>query len=97
MLVAQLCLFVTPMNHSSSGSSVHGILQTRILERVAIPISRGSSQPRDRPESPELQAYSLPREAVKNYYISLLDCALSLTCCVIHDKSINISETPFLH
>ena len=29
------------------GSSVHGILQARILERVAIPFSRGSSRPRD--------------------------------------------------
>ena len=27
--------------------TVHGILQARILERVAIPFSRGSSQPRD--------------------------------------------------
>ena len=32
---------------SPPGSSVHGILQTRILEWVAIPFSRGSSQPRD--------------------------------------------------
>ena len=31
---------------SSPGSSVHGILQTRILECVVIPSSRGSSQPR---------------------------------------------------
>ena len=30
------------------GSSVHGILQARILEWVAVPSSRGSSQPRDR-------------------------------------------------
>ena len=30
------------------GSSVHGILQASILEWVAIPFSRGSSQPRDR-------------------------------------------------
>ena len=29
------------------GSSVHGILQARILEWVAIPFSGGSSQPRD--------------------------------------------------
>ena len=29
------------------GSSVHGILQARILEWVPIPFSRGSSQPRD--------------------------------------------------
>ena len=31
-----------------SGSSVHGILQARILEWVAISFSRGSSQPKDR-------------------------------------------------
>ena len=29
------------------GSSVHGILHARILEWVAMPFSRGSSQPRD--------------------------------------------------
>ena len=29
-------------------NTVHGILQARILERVAVPISRGSSQLRDR-------------------------------------------------
>ena len=33
---------------SLPGSSVHGILQASILEWVAIPFSRGSSQPRDR-------------------------------------------------
>ena len=36
-----------PMDCSPPGSSVHGILQTRILEWVAMPSSRGSSQPRD--------------------------------------------------
>ena len=36
-----------PVDHSLSGSSLHGILQARILEWVAVP-SRGSSQPRDR-------------------------------------------------
>ena len=36
-----------PMNSSSPGSSVHGILLARILEWVAIPFSRGASQPRD--------------------------------------------------
>ena len=35
------------MNCSLPGSSVNGILQTRILERVALPSSRGSSWPRD--------------------------------------------------
>ena len=36
-----------PMDCSPPGSSVHGILQARILERVVIPFSRGSSWPRD--------------------------------------------------
>ena len=35
------------MDCSPPGSSVHGISQVRILERIAISLSRGSSQPRD--------------------------------------------------
>ena len=35
------------MDCSQPGSSVHGIFQARILEWVAIPFSRGSSQPRN--------------------------------------------------
>ena len=35
------------MGYSPSGSSVHGILQERILEWVTMPSSRGSSPPRD--------------------------------------------------
>ena len=41
--VAQSCLTLCdPMYYT-----VHGILHARILERVAFPFSRGSSQPRD--------------------------------------------------
>ena len=47
-----------PMDCNPPGSSVHGILQARILERVAMPSSRGSSRPR----FPALQADSLPSE-----------------------------------
>ena len=36
-----------PIDCSLPGSSVHGVLQARILEWVAMPSSRGSSQPRD--------------------------------------------------
>ena len=44
----QSCLTLCdPMDCSPSGSSVHGILQARILEWVAISYSRGSSWPRD--------------------------------------------------
>ena len=48
VLVAQsgptLC---DPVDYSPPGSSVHEILQARMLEWVAIPFSRGSSQPRN--------------------------------------------------
>ena len=37
-----------PMDYSPTGSSVHGILQARILEWVAYPVSRGTSQARNR-------------------------------------------------
>ena len=40
-------LFCDPMDCSPPGSSVHGILHTRILEWVAIAFSRGSSQHMD--------------------------------------------------
>ena len=36
-----------PMDCSLPGSSVHGILQARILECVTLPFSRGTSLPRD--------------------------------------------------
>ena len=49
VLVAQSCLTLcNPTPCSSSGSSVDGILQVRILEWVAISFPRGSSWPRDR-------------------------------------------------
>ena len=45
---AQSCPTVCdPMDYSPPGSSVHGVLQARILEWVAISFSGGSSQPRD--------------------------------------------------
>ena len=43
MLICSLC---HPMDCNPLGSSVHGILQARILEWVAMPSSRGSSRPR---------------------------------------------------
>ena len=44
----QLCpALCNPMDCSLPDSSFHGILQAKILEWVAIPFSRGSSQHRD--------------------------------------------------
>ena len=54
---AQSCpTLCNPMGCSPRGSSVHGIFQTRILEWVAVSSSRGSSQSRDEPMSPESPA-----------------------------------------
>ena len=48
VLVAWSCpILWDPMEHSPPDSSVHGILQARILEWAAIPSSRRSSRPRD--------------------------------------------------
>ena len=47
--VVQSCLTLcNVVDCSPPGSSVHGILQARITERVAIPFSRGSSRSGDR-------------------------------------------------
>ena len=45
--LSHVLLFYDPMDCSLPGSSVHGISQARILEWVAVPSSRGSSQPSD--------------------------------------------------
>ena len=45
----QSCLTLCdPMDHRPPGTSVHGILQAKILAWVAMPFSRGPSQPRGR-------------------------------------------------
>ena len=50
--VSQLCpTFCHPMDCSPPGFSVHGILQARILEWVAIPFSKGSYRQRSNPVS----------------------------------------------
>ena len=47
-IVAQSCpTLFDPLDCSQPGSSLHGILQARILEWGAILLSRRSSQPRD--------------------------------------------------
>ena len=47
-LVSQSCLTLCdPMDRGPPGSSVHGILQAKVLAWVAMLSSRGSSQPRD--------------------------------------------------
>ena len=69
--VAQSCpTLCNPVDCSLSGSSIHGILQARILECVAISFSRRSSQPRNRTQVSRIAGrrfnFWATREAKKN-------------------------------
>ena len=77
-----------PMDCSPPGSSVHGILQARILKWVAIPFSRGSFQPGIEPRSPTLQADSLPSELYIYIYIYLYNSFWDYSCQTDFKKSL---------
>ena len=63
LLVGQSCPTVCdPMNCSPPGPSVHGFLQARVLEWVAIPSPEDLPNPEIKPTSPALQADSLLSE-----------------------------------
>ena len=79
-----------PMDCSLLGSSVHGILQARILGWVAIPFSRECSRPGIKLRSPALQADSSPSEppgkpiCVYVCLVSVSQC--SHMCTIMHPK-----------
>ena len=77
--VAQSCLVICDlMEHSPPGSSVHRILQARILEWVALPFSRGSSHPQ------ELNPHLLQWQA-DFFFTHRAACEEALTLCrIIH-------------
>ena len=77
VLVSQLCSALCPMDCSPLGSSVHGILQARILKWVAIPFSRGFSQPRDRTQASRIAGRFLTGWATREvqFYI-IISCIL---------------------
>jgi len=67
MLVAQSCPTLwDPMNCRLPRSSVHGILQARILEWVAISFSRESSWPRDQTQVSFIAGIFFAFKAAKN-------------------------------
>ena len=73
-LVTQSCLnLCNPTDRSPSGSSVHGICQTRILERVAISFARGSSPPRDQTWVSCIAGRFFTREAPTCAYVTLIN------------------------
>ena len=62
VLVAQLCpTLCNPVDCSPPGSSVHGILQVRILEWGPFPSPGDLPDPEIKPRSPALQADSYSR------------------------------------
>ena len=62
VLVTQLCLTLCNPMDCGPGSSVHGILQARILERVSCPSPGYFTNPEIKPRFPGSQADSLLSE-----------------------------------
>ena len=60
-----------PMDSSPAGSSVHGILQARILEWVVIPSSRDLPSLGIKPRSPALQVGYFPSESAGKPNVSI--------------------------
>ena len=79
-----------PMNYRPPGSSIHRILQARILEWVTIPFSRASSQTRDRTGVPTLQGDSL---LLSHWGINIIHFALLL----VKFHSVQFSSLQFSH
>ena len=77
VLVTQLCLTLCdPMDCSLPGSSVHGILQARILEWLPFLSPGDLPDPGIEPASPALQADSLPSEPLGTVNINTTHCTL---------------------
>ena len=72
IIKVKVCLTLCDhMDRSPPGSSVHGILQARILEWVAVPFSRDLPDSGIEPWSPALEADSLPSELAGEPLLSL--------------------------
>ena len=59
--------------------TVHGILQARILEWVAFPLSRGFSQPRDRTQLSHIAGGFFTSWATREAWYPWVDCLISLS------------------
>ena len=82
-LVAKSCpTLCEPMDCSLPGSSVHGLLQARILERVAISFSRGSSQPRDQIRDPCIAGRFLTNWAMREWEALILQKRFIIKSCL---------------
>ena len=80
----EIYLLCDPLDYSLSDSSVHGILQARILEGVAIPSFSGSSQPRDQTQvSHIVSGFCLSHQGSPTFFSH---CYLNYDLC-LPDKS----------
>ena len=76
----------SPLGCSLPGSSVHGILQARILEWVAMPSSRGSSRPRDRTRV-SCSSYTGRRVLYPGGFFAIWETGISVSLCLIPSLS----------
>ena len=84
--VAQSCsTLCDPMDCSLPGSSVHGILQARVLEWVAISFSRGSSQPRDQTQVSHTAGRRF-KGSPKQFFFLNVCCCCMLSCSIVSDS-----------
>ena len=101
--VAQSCpTLCDPVNCSSPGSSVHGILQARILEWVAISFSRESSWPRDRTQVSRIagRRFNLwaTREALcACFFINACDKIISFAYFNLYTVHVNFKQLSVLN
>ena len=94
--VNQSCLTLPPMDCSPPGSSVHGILQARILEWVAILFSRGPSQPRDRTGVSCIAGRFFTSWATMNTNVTLFWLLVEILIGILLNLYINLERTGIL-
>ena len=88
VLAAQSCpTLCDPMDWRPPGSSVHGILQARILERVAIISSRGSSRPRGWTQLSHIAGRFFTIWATRETHIYILQGHIGTLCVIFWGTS----------
>ena len=90
--------FVWPHGLQPPGSSVHGVLQARTLEWVAMPFSRGSFQPRDRTQVSRIAGGFFTAWATRKHMLreSVIDTAPTVTSLCSSCLACKISLTWYL-
>ena len=86
-------LFCDSMDYGLPGFSVHEIFQARILEWVAMPSSRGISQPGIEPMSPALAGEFFTTEPPGKLYIYIYEIILLYTLNILQFCQLYLSKT----